>query len=294
LLVVDPSGAVLAREMRITRLGQGVDATGRLAPEAVERTLSVLREYRQIMDATGVERSRLAATSAARDAENGSEFLAQAKVAAGTEAEILSGTEEGELSYAGATAGLTLCAGDDVVLDIGGGSTELIVARDDRIGAYSTQMGCVRMSERYLQHDPPTPEEFDNLLEGIAVELDRALAALPALASLRSQSRLIGLAGTVTTLTSLNLGLSSYDRDRVHHAILTLTDIERWCDLLSQESAADRRLRPGMVEGRQDVIVGGALILRQTMQRLGMSECLVSESDILDGLVASMTLSEDK
>jgi exopolyphosphatase/guanosine-5'-triphosphate,3'-diphosphate pyrophosphatase len=278
--------------MRITRLGQGVDATGRLAPEAVERTLSVLREYRQIMDATNVERSRLAATSAARDAENGGEFLAQAAEAAGTEAEILSGTEEGKLSYAGATAGLAPCAGDDVVLDIGGGSTELIVARDGHIGAYSTQMGCVRMSERYLQHDPPTPKEVVNLLEGIDSELDRALRAVPALTSLRPQSRLIGLAGTVTTITSLNLGLNTYDRDQVHHATLALADVERWCDLLSQETGADRRRRPGMVEGRQDVIVGGALILRQTMRRLGMSECLVSESDILDGLVASMTTSQ--
>ncbi len=137
-------------------------------------------------------------------------------------------------------------------------------------------------------------EELVNLLEGIASELDRALAAVPALASLRPQSRLIGLAGTVTTITSLNLGLTTYDRDQVHHAILTLADVERWCDLLSQEAAADRRLRPGMVEGRQDVIVGGALILRQTMRRLEMSECLVSESDILDGLVASMTTSKDK
>jgi len=292
LLIVDSSGTVLAREMRITRLGQGVDATQRLAPEAIARTVSALEAYRLIMDATGVERSRLVATSAARDAENGDEFLAQAAAAVGAKAELLSGTEEGELSYAGATAGLDPSEGDDVVLDIGGGSTELIVSRDQHIGAYSTQLGCVRLSERYLRHDPPTADEVADLVKAVAAELDKAFAAVPALDALRPGSRLIGLAGTVSTLTMLNQALSTYDRARVHHSVMTLDDVQRWCDVLASEPAADRRLRPGMVEGRQDVIVGGALILRETMQRLGLVDCLVSESDILDGLVASMTGAE--
>jgi exopolyphosphatase/guanosine-5'-triphosphate,3'-diphosphate pyrophosphatase len=289
LLIVDSSGTVLAREMRITRLGQGVDATQRLAPEAIARTVAVLTSYRQMMDATGVERSRLVATSAARDAENGDDFLSQASEAVGTRAELLSGTEEGELSYAGATTGLAPAEGDDVVLDIGGGSTEFIVSRDQRIGAYSTQLGCVRLSERYLRDDPPTTAEVADLVLAVAAELELAFAAVPALAELRPGSRLIGLAGTVSTLSMLNQALSTYDRDRVHHSVLSLADVQHWCDVLASEPAADRRLRPGMVEGRQDVIVGGALILREAMQRLGVAECLVSESDILDGLVASMT-----
>jgi exopolyphosphatase / guanosine-5'-triphosphate,3'-diphosphate pyrophosphatase len=241
---------------------------------------------------TGVEQSRLVATSAARDAENGDEFLAQAAEAVGTKAELLSGTEEGELSYAGATSGLEPAEGDDVVLDIGGGSTELIASRDGHIGAYSTQLGCVRLSERYLRHDPPTTDEVADLVVGVAAELDLAFAAVPALASLRPGSRLIGLAGTVSTLTMLNQSLGTYNRDRVHHSVMTLADVQRWCEVLAAEPASDRRLRPGMVEGRQDVIVGGALILRETMQRLGLAECLVSESDILDGLVASMTAAQ--
>jgi exopolyphosphatase/guanosine-5'-triphosphate,3'-diphosphate pyrophosphatase len=288
LLIVDGAGTVRQRCMRITRLGQGVDATHALAPEAMERTLDVLRDYRTSMEAEGVGRARLVATSAARDADNGAEFLRAAGEAIGTEAELLSGDEEGRLSYRGATSGLSPFAGDTVVVDIGGGSTELVLGRHGDIAAYSMDLGCVRLSERYLEHDPPTAGEVADLVLAIGAGLDLARAAVPALGALGEQRRLIGLAGTVSTLTALELGLVEYERERVHHATLTRRSVERWCATLGGEPASARARRAGMIEGRQDVIVGGALILREVMAGLEFSECLVSESDILDGMVESL------
>jgi exopolyphosphatase / guanosine-5'-triphosphate,3'-diphosphate pyrophosphatase len=288
LLVVDAEGRPLSRSMRITRLGQGVDATHRLAPAAIERTLGVLADYRATMDGSGVTAARLVATSAVRDAGNGDDFLEAAGKVTGVEAELLSGDEEGRLAHAGATADLPPAAGDDLVVDIGGGSTELVVARDGTIGAVSLDLGCVRLSERYLQHDPPLPEELAATVAAIRVELDRAVATLPTLRTLRPGSRLVGLAGTVSTLVSLDLGLAEYDRDRIHHAVLTADLVSRWCRALGGEPAVARAARPGMEPGREDVIVGGVLVLREVMARFGFAECLESESDILDGLVASL------
>jgi exopolyphosphatase/guanosine-5'-triphosphate,3'-diphosphate pyrophosphatase len=287
LLIETESGAVLAREMRITRLGQGVDATGRLAEEAIERTLAVLGEYRSMMDEAGVVRGRLAATSAARDAENGPDFLARASAIAGVTAEILSGIEEGQLSFRGATADVEPVPGVDVVLDIGGGSSELVLVSNDELGAYSMQVGCVRVSERTLLDDPPTAEELAAARSMAEGELDRALAALPALGSLAEGSRLIGLAGTVATLAMVDLGLAAYDHDRVHHHWLSLEVIRRWLATLAAEPSSARARRPGMVPGREDVIVGGLVVLVATLERLGLDGCLSSESDILDGLIAS-------
>ncbi len=288
LLIVDSEGNALVREMRITRLGQGVDATHALRPEAIERTLEVLRTFRGLMDEANVEQARLVATSAVRDASNGEAFLQAATAAVGIEAELLSGFDEGRLSHAGATRGLPPGIGDDVVVDIGGGSTELIVARNGVIHAVSMDLGCVRLSERSLLHDPPQASEIADVNAVVATALHAAYGVVPELATLPPGSRLIGLAGTVSTLTALELGLIEYDRAKVHHATLTLAAVEKWCEDLAAESAQSRGTRAGMVDGRQDVIVGGALILRQVMERLGMDECLVSESDILDGLVMSL------
>ena len=288
LLVVGPDGRVLDRQMRITRLGQGVDATRKLSPEAMDRTLAVLADYRRAMDRLGVVRARLAATSAVRDALNGDEFLKAATEVAGVTAELLGGEEEGRLSHAGATADLPAAGGEDVVVDIGGGSTELVTYREGAVAAVSLELGCVRLSERYFHHDPPTPDEVAATVAAIERELDRAAQAVPDLVSLPPGSRLLGLAGTVSTLSLLDQGLAEYDRSRVHGATLTLEAVERWCDTLAAETAAERVRRPGMVEGRQDVIVGGALVLRQVMRRFGFDRCVVSESDILDGLAASL------
>jgi len=288
LLVADAGGSPLRRLMRITRLGEGVDSTGKLSRDAIDRTLAVLTEYRTEMEALGVRRARLVATSAVRDAVNGDEFLAAASEAVGVRAELLSGEEEGALAYAGATAGLPPVAGDDVVVDIGGGSTELVVAAPGGLGVVSLDLGCVRLTERLLHHDPPTPQELRAASGAIDAELARAADRLPELRGLPGGSRLVGLAGTVSTLAALDQGLAVYDRQAIHHSVLTREAVGRWCDILAGEPATRRARRPGMVDGRQDVILGGALVLREVMDHFGFTRCTVSESDILDGLVASL------
>ena len=288
LLIVDAHTRPLARLMRITRLGQGVDATGVLDPRAISRTVEVLSEYRKVMDELGVRAVRMAATSAVRDAANGRAFLDAAGDAVGAPAELLPGEEEGRLAYAGATAGLGPGAADDVVVDIGGGSTELIVGTAQGLGVVSLRLGCVRLSERCFRHDPPDHGDLVAALAVIDAELARAVAAVPALGALQPGSRLIGLAGTVSTLSMLDQRLAEYDWGRVHHSVLDLATVERWCTTLAREPARERVRRPGMVEGREDVIVGGALVLRSVMRRFAFDRCLVSESDILDGLAASL------
>lgn len=288
LFIVDAKGQPLERLMRITRLGEGVDATGELSDEAIDRCLSVLREYRQIMERLGVVRSRLVATSAARDAANGDEFLRAAGEAAGTTPELLTGTEEARLSMAGALSDLDAAAGPFLIVDIGGGSTELVAGSgpdDPDIVAVSLQVGCVRVTERYLLADPPTPSELANGESMIGRLLDEAKATHPRLGTARC---LVGLAGTVSTLASLQLGLDEYDREQVHHAVLSLASVIAWYRTLAAEVREARLDRAGMIPGREDVIVGGAMILAEVMSRFGFDECLVSESDILDGMVASL------
>ncbi len=293
LLVVGASGDVRAREMTITRLGEGVDATHRLRPEAIERTFAALRAYRGIMDAEGVGPARLVATSAVRDATNGEEFLLPAGDIVGAPAELLSGQEEGRLSYAGATADLPDRGGRVVVVDIGGGSTELATDTGGEVRSFSMEIGCVRLTERFLRSDPPTAPEVADAVRAIGAALAAAEQKIPQLANL-GPATLVGLAGTVSTLASLELGLVAYDRERIHHAVLTLEAVERWCDLLGAEPIVVRSRRTGLPEGRQDVIFAGALVFREVMRRLGLGECIVSESDILDGLVQSLRATVDE
>jgi exopolyphosphatase/guanosine-5'-triphosphate,3'-diphosphate pyrophosphatase len=288
LLVVGPGGDVRAREMTITRLGQGVDATRRLQAEALERTFAALRAYRSIMDAEQVSRARLVATSAVRDAANGEAFLLPAADIIGVPAELLSGNAEGQLSYAGATADLPPAPGDVVVLDIGGGSTEIVTKVGGEILGISLDIGCVRLTERFLHADPPTTGEIETAVHAIGSELDRAVEAIPRLGEAGAARRLVGLAGTVSTLASLEQGLSDYDRERIHHAVLTAAMVGRWCDTLGAEPLRERARRPGLPAGRRDVIFGGALVLREVMARLSLGECIVSEADILDGLIMSI------
>jgi exopolyphosphatase/guanosine-5'-triphosphate,3'-diphosphate pyrophosphatase len=274
--------------MRITRLGEGVDATGKLSGDAIDRCLSVLKEYRQVMDRLGVVRSRLVATSAARDALNGDEFLRAAGDISGATPELLAGTEEARLSMAGAVSDLDPDDGPFLIVDIGGGSTELVAGSgpdDPELVAVSLQVGCVRVTERFLPSDPPSPAELsegqsmvEELLEAAVVDHPRLLTA----------QRLVGLAGTVTTLASLQLGLDEYDRDRVHHTVLSIGNVNDWYRTLASEVQVARLDRAGMVPGREDVIVGGAMILVAVMIRFGFVECLVSEADILDGMVVSL------
>ncbi len=273
--------------MRITRLGEGVDATGSLLPEAIDRCLVVVREYRNVIDRLGAVSVRLVATSAVRDAANGESFLNAAAKASGAKPELLTGIEEGRLSLSGAVAELDEGDGPFLVLDIGGGSTELVVGSgpdDPAIDAVSLQLGCVRILERFLHHDPPTAAELDRARSVVMDELDGAAAAHPRFAEAR---RLVGLAGTVSTISALQQGLADYDRDRIHHSMLTGAQAKDWFHRLAGENAVARLARPGLIPGRADVIVGGALVLDAVMSRFGFDQCLVSESDILDGLVAS-------
>jgi exopolyphosphatase/guanosine-5'-triphosphate,3'-diphosphate pyrophosphatase len=285
LLVSDGGSRTVERLMRITRLGQGVDATGALAPEAVNRTLDVLREYRQVMDTTGVERVRMTATSAARDAGNREEFFAAAEEIVGVRPELLTGDEEARLSFAGATAQLDPTAGPFLVVDIGGGSTEFAVGTTEPESVLSVDIGCVRLTEKFIHHDPPAPEELSQVisvtkdyLEDVAREMPVALDA----------KRFVGLAGTVSTVAAVEQGLADYDTDRIHHFVLTHAAAEDVFRTLATEKRADRIHNPGLEEARADVIVAGTAILVSTMRFFAFDECLVSEADILDGLVLSL------
>jgi exopolyphosphatase/guanosine-5'-triphosphate,3'-diphosphate pyrophosphatase len=288
LFIVDAAGKPLERMMRITRLGEGVDATGSLSAEAIERCLLVLTEFRQLMDSWGVVRGRLVATSAVRDAANGEDFLGPAGQTVGLTPELLAGTEEARLSLAGAVSDLDPATGPFLVVDIGGGSTELMAGTgpdDPDLTAVSLQIGCVRVTERFLHSDPPSPAELQEGELAVGALLEDAVAGHPGLLGSRC---LVGLAGTVTTLSSLHKGLDEYDRDKTHHSVLTTATVHAWYHTLAAEVSEARLDRAGMVPGREDVIVGGAMILSAVMTRFGFDECLVSESDILDGLAASL------
>ena len=284
LLVAEPAGGTsfttVERLMRITRLGQGVGATGALAPDAVERTLVVLREFRGVMDRLGVARVRITATSAARDATNRDDFFVPAEAIVGATVELLSGLEEGRLSFDGATADLDPSLGPFLVIDIGGGSTEFSV--ED--GSVSVDIGCVRLTELYVEHDPPRPEELHACISVTEEYLKDVLRELPAAAGART---VVGLAGTVTTAAAVEQGLQEYDRDKVHGFRLTHAAAEDVFRTLATEARADRIHNPGLEEARADVIVGGLCVLVAIYRYLELDEILVSEADILDGLIRS-------
>ena len=284
LLVTDGSRAV-ERLMRITRLGEGVDGTGRLSPDAIARTVTVLREFRSAMDRDGVSAVRMSATSAVRDASNREQFMAAAEDVVGIRPEVLSGMEEGRLAFAGATSELDPSNGPFLVVDIGGGSTELVVGRDEPVGVESMDVGCVRITEKFLHHDPPRPEELSDALMEVRDQLEDAVRAVP---ELNDAQQMIGLAGTVTTVAAVELGLTEYDRDRIHHFWLTRAAAEDVFRTLATESRASRLGNPGLEEARADVIVGGCVVLVAVLRYFDLSGCLVSESDILDGLASSL------
>jgi exopolyphosphatase/guanosine-5'-triphosphate,3'-diphosphate pyrophosphatase len=291
-----PAGLeTLERRMTITRLGAGVDATGRLDPAAITRTTDVLAEYRNVLDAFDVVVSpatvRAAATSAARDAANRDDFFAVATDALGVTPELLSGTEEAALSFTGATADLDPALGPFLVVDIGGGSTEFVLGRvtadgtPEVAGVLSVDLGCVRVTERFLHADPPLPEELSAALSVVQLHLDDVVREIPGASAART---LVGLAGTVSATASVELGLAAYDRDAIHHFVLTKAAAEDVFRTLATEALADRLHNPGLEAQRADVIVGGLCVLVGTLRHLGFSECLVSEADILDGLAMSL------
>lgn len=288
VLVAHPADGgldIVDRRNTITRLGQGVGATGRLADEAVERTLDCLRGYREILDRHDVRKVRVAATSAARDAANRDELFDAVEQLVGVRPELLSGDEEGRLTFRGATGDLGAAPGPFLIVDIGGGSTEFIVGTDEVDGVMSVDVGCVRLTEKFLLHDPPQPEELTACISFADAYFDDVVREVPAVAEART---LVGVAGTITTVAAVEIGLVTYDRDRIHHFVLTRDAAEDVFRTLATEARADRIHNPGLEEARADVIVGGCCVLVGLFRRFGFDELIVSEADILDGLALSL------
>jgi exopolyphosphatase/guanosine-5'-triphosphate,3'-diphosphate pyrophosphatase len=277
----------VARRMEIVRLGQGVDQTGQLAPEALARTTRVLRDYADVIAGTAAGAVRMVATSATRDASNTAEFTRQVKEILGVAPEVLTGSEEAALSFTGATAELAAQEGGPfLVADIGGGSTEFVLgeAGESAVHAISVNIGCVRMTERDLHSDPPTGAELSTARADIDAALDAVADAVPVQQALT----LIGLAGSATTVAAIAMGLPAYDAARIHHARVPATAVHEVTQGLLSQTRAARAAMGVMHPGRADVIGGGALILDRIMQRFGFGEVLVSEHDILDGIAWSL------
>jgi exopolyphosphatase/guanosine-5'-triphosphate,3'-diphosphate pyrophosphatase len=288
LLIVDATNTTLVRETNITRLSQGVDASGSLLAEAMERTFDVLGRYRVACEHAGVTKGLLVATSAVRDARNGSAFLERTHDIVGFEATVLQGDQEAALSYAGATADLSELSVPTMVVDVGGGSTELAVELDGTLVSHSMQLGCVRVTERALGRGVVTSSSDAAARAMIESELDRALLVAPALERVVSRVRLVGVAGTVATLAQLDAGQARYDREVVHHRVLTRGTVRYWRDLLSEETPEVRLSHPGMAHGREDVLPAGLYVLDAVMERFEVDELLSSENDILDGIAISL------
>jgi exopolyphosphatase/guanosine-5'-triphosphate,3'-diphosphate pyrophosphatase len=277
------------RRMEIVRLGQGVDATGRLAPEAIERTRKVLAEYAASTRELGVESVRMVATSATRDAANRGDFEDMVRATLGQLPDVVTGSEEAELSFLGATASLGRAAAAHgsppprppfLVVDIGGGSTEFVLGDGEARAARSVDIGCVRMTERHLRGDPPPPAEIEAAERDIRAALDQVAADVP----VGEAATLVGLAGSVTTVAALALELPAYDADAIHGSRISRDAVRAVAADLLAATRAHRAALPVMHPGRVDVIGAGALILRVIMDAFDLAEVVVSEHDILDGI----------
>jgi len=288
------------REMRIVRLGQGVDATGEFAPEALARTRAALTDYADLMRRQGVGALRMVATSATRDAANRDEFFAMTAeilgtVVPGSVAEVISGSEEAELSFRGAVGELDPASAPFVVVDLGGGSTEVVLGSGGRgsgpgevVAGYSADIGCVRMTERCLHSDPPTAAEVDAARAVVRERLSDALEVVPV-----QQARTwVGLAGTFTTIAALAHGLPAYDSEAIHLSRVPLGALRAVCAELIGMTRAQRAALGPMHEGRVDVIGGGAIVVEELAsalaERAGIAELVVGEHDILDGIALSI------
>lgn len=279
----------LHREMRVVRLGQGVDATGELAPEAIERTRLALVDYAATIAELGAERVRMVATSASRDARNRADFVAVVRGTVGVDPEVITGDEEARASFAGAVGDLDPADGPFVVVDLGGGSTEVVTGDAGGVtGAFSADVGCVRLTERCLPEDSPTAGQVAAARGVAEAELGRALAAV----DVSGARTWVGVAGTMTTIAALALGLDTYDPERIHLARVPLDRVLQVCDeLVAMPRSARAALGP-MHAGRVDVIGGGAVVTavlaRELRARAGVEELVVSEHDILDGIALGL------
>jgi exopolyphosphatase / guanosine-5'-triphosphate,3'-diphosphate pyrophosphatase len=295
LLVADVDGSTLTdvvRRMEIVRLGEGVDRTGRLSDAALARTFSVLDTYAEAIAALEVEQVRMVATSASRDAANRDDFTAGVLARIGVVPEVISGAEEAALSFAGATRelrGTSQLPSPYLVVDIGGGSTEFVLGDDDGLrSARSVDIGCVRLTERHLRADPPTPAQ----IEAARADINAAIDAAGADVRFADAQTLVGLAGSVTTVVALALGLTHYDPTRIHHARVSAAEVTEVTERLLVASRAERAMLPVMHPGRVDVIGGGALVLDTVLRRCGFASVVASEHDILDGIAFSAAPSE--
>ena len=272
---------ILDRRQEVTRLGKGVDAAGKLNDEAIDRVLATLMSFREILDAEGVHEFRSIATSAVRDAANRSIFLSAAEGILQKEVELISGRQEAELSFLGATHSLEI-EGPYLVFDLGGGSTEFSYGGKICEQFLSIDAGCVRMAERFIHSDPPLPEELSAALSLVELHL---LDVEKAISSLDKATTLIGLAGTVSAIAMIEQGLEKYSYELVHHYLMSHADMEEVFRILVTDNREQRLTNPGMEEDRVDTVVGGLCILIQIMRQFHFTECLVSEADILDGLI---------
>jgi exopolyphosphatase / guanosine-5'-triphosphate,3'-diphosphate pyrophosphatase len=289
------------RRMEIVRLGQGVDATGRLARDALARTFAMLGEYARAIADSGAVAVRLVATSATRDASNAEEFTAGVQRILGVDPEVVTGADEAYLSFSGATAELASVGQPGapespgrpeppfLVVDIGGGSTEFVFGEADAdsqhgLSAVSVNIGCVRLTERHLHDDPPTWDQ----VAGATEDIDGALATVAESVPAGSARTLVGLAGSVTTLTAIALGLTAYDPTRIHHARISAGRVHDVTAELLGKNHAQRAAMTVIHPGRVDVIGAGALVLDRIMDRFGFSEMVASEHDILDGIAWSI------
>jgi exopolyphosphatase/guanosine-5'-triphosphate,3'-diphosphate pyrophosphatase len=285
LLVLDHDGSDLERTMRIVRLGQDVDRTGRLADEALARTFAAIEEYAGLVARHDVDQVRFCATSATRDAANAAEFAAGVRERLGVDPEVLTGAEEAALAWAGATGGLPGLDAPLLVLDIGGGSTELVLGTGETPNAaHSMDVGSVRMTERHLHSPTGTPTRAQ--VEACVADVDAALDACPV--DPAAAATVVGVAGTVTTLAMGVLGLDGYDRERTHGARLPVAQVHALCDRLLGSTPEERAALTWLHPGRADVIAAGGLVLSRVLARTRVTELVVSESDILDGIAWSM------
>ena len=281
------------RETRIVRLGQGVDATGQFAPDAIARTRAALSDYAALLRAHGAERVRMVATSAARDVSNRDVFFAMTAdvlgaVLPGSIAEVITGAEEAELSFRGAAGELDSVGAPFVVVDLGGGSTEIVLGGDSVMASYSADIGCVRLTERCLHSDPPTVQEIEAARRVVRERLEVALGVVP----VEGARTWIGLAGTMTTLSALAHNMTAYDAAAIHLSRVDGDDLLAVCERLIGMTRAQRAALAPMHQGRADVIGGGAIVVqelaREFRARAGIDELIVSEHDILAGIVLSI------
>lgn len=273
----------IERRMTITRLGQGVDADRRLDPKALQRTLATIADYVATCGELQVTRLRVTGTSAVRDATNRQEFFSGVRALTGTEPELLTGEEEAVATFLGAVSDLDTRQAS-LVVDIGGGSTELITGTDVPAGLLSIDIGCVRLFEKHLHTDPPERSEFEALGSEVRAALEKARSTL----EIEASSRLVGVAGTVTQLAALKTGLPVYDPDVTHHLVMSHGDVRLLSKRLGALTVEQRKRISGLEPGRADVIVAGAEILLAVMEVFDRAEVLTSEKDILDGLVLQM------